>query len=145
MSSETNAARFTRIRKQGYLRTDPVSFSIAPRDGGCVFNAEEHVPDGLLEFTCSKVRDLLHHLFGNYPAILEKYYLISDNPAYPQTTPKQDFLFVPDRTPQEHQEPFILIEHLNFDTDDQELKCFESLHHFLSTFAHNIDTDNSNS
>ena len=141
MSTETNAARFARIRKQGHPRTDPVSFSIARRDGGHVFNAEECVSDGALEFTCSKVRDLLIHLLGNYRGILEKHYSISDNPAYPQTTPKRDFLFMPDRSPEEHEEPFIFIEHLNFDTEDEELKHFDSLHHFLSTFAHNIDTE----
>ena len=127
--------RCARIRAQGFDRTDPVSFNVAPhRDYGYVFNAEQCIDDGLLEFRCFEIQDLLIHLLNGYPSILDKYSSVKDFLPYPESSPKRDFLFMPDKYHEKHQEPFIIIEFENFDTEQQKKKYFANLDDFLSTF-----------
>ena len=122
--------RFYRIKYEGYHRNDPVSFTIETTNTSYLFNTEQYCDEGLLEHTCGTFSELLTYLLLDYLEILNTCKSVNTPPV---RTPleKKHFLFLPDNNPQQGQDPFLIIEYLNYDIDVSDRKYYHTIQHFV--------------
>ena len=129
--NETGYERFGRIKDhESCNRNDPVSFNVKATKDGFIFNTEQHHCDDVIEMQCDHMWQLFDYLFDDYPSILELCKSVP-NPVRRKPGKKQHFLMLPDEHPKEGQEPFLLIEYLNYECTPFDRKCYDNLDHFV--------------
>ena len=135
---ETTEQRYTRLRQQNFDPKDGVTFTVHPFRGKYILKTLRLVPEGQIELTSFTCKDLFKQLFCDYPLILEKLQHIQDPFPYPEHPHTRHFIFMHDKNPKQHQEPFILIELLNINVPgegiDRRGVYFKDLNHFLRRF-----------
>ena len=127
---ETGPHRFARIKRIDFNRDGPISFNMQTTNEGYLFNTEQYYQHDLIEYQCYTFSQLFIYLFSEYPSFLKKYKSV---PTPPHNKPgkKHYFLVLPDNNPQTGQDPFLIVEYLNYDTKDETRKCYHTIGHFV--------------
>ena len=127
---EPGRERYWRIKCEGLEKDDPISFNVETTATKYLFNTEQYSKGDLLQMSCTKFSDLFAHLLCEYPSMINKHTSVA-TPMPPLKPTKQHFLFVPDDNPRKGQDPFLIIEYLNCETDNSEQKHYHTLQHFI--------------
>ena len=130
---ETTQQRMERLQEQGYDRDKVISFSIRVTKKHCYMDTEQYNGPDLVEWGCNNFEQLFVVLFAEWREYMEAAIEVYKNAPPPPVGTYRHFLMRPDATPKEFQEPFVLIEYIDYDTPKQRTKYFINLAEFMDT------------
>ena len=139
-SSLSAHQRYQTVRHLGIHHNDPIAFTIQPHKKRHILETTQNCGDDEFGCICTTLDQLLSYLFSDYPTILKRIQNISDPSACPSFVPKRRFIMIPAPSTSQMDEPFLIIELLNYETpnpsSNENVFYYKILDHFLEELHH---------
>ena len=139
-SSSSAHQRYQTVRHLRIHHNDPIAFTVQPHNKRCILETTQNCGDDEFGCICTTLDQLLSYLFSDYPTILKRIQNISDPSVHPSFVPKRHFIMIPAPSTSQMNEPFLIIELLNYETpnpsSNEKAFYYENLDHFLEELNH---------